>query len=305
MSTQANQYHAGEVVAHRLAGLVAQAELSRGAIGSTVPTPAAAFLAEQPMLVIGAADATGHMWASLLSGPPGFARATTESTLEIAALPVPGDPLADVLARPAQIGMIAIQPATRRRMRVNGRSTPTTTGLRVDADQVYANCPKYIQQRTPQPVTSPGPPTVSLTPSLTPGQQSWLTSADTFFVATRSAAGDADASHRGGNPGFVEVLGATELRWPDYVGNAMMMTLGNLQQDSAAGLLFVDWNSGSTLQVTGTATVEWDGAGAMPGAQRVVSFRVQGVVQVDHASPLVWSTPAYSKHNPPLPRPGS
>jgi hypothetical protein len=140
---------------------------------------------------------------------------------------------------------------------------------------------------------------------LTPAQRAWVASADTFFVATRSADGDADASHRGGGPGFVQVLGDTELRWPDYTGNAMLMTLGNLQQDPAAGLLFVDWDSGATLQLTGRATVEWDAAGALPGAQRTVRFRLQRAVQIDHASPLAWSAPDYSRHNPPMPGSGS
>nr|WP_218822259.1 pyridoxamine 5'-phosphate oxidase family protein [Geodermatophilus pulveris] len=120
---------------------------------------------------------------------------------------------------------------------------------------------------------------------LTPYRQAWIRSADTFFVATRSAAGDADASHRGGNPGFVQVLGDTELRWPDYTGNAMMMTLGNLRQDPAAGLLFVDRRDGSTLQLTGTATVDWGASDERPGAERVVRFRLRRAVQTDHASP--------------------
>jgi hypothetical protein len=191
-------------------------------------------------------------------------------------------------------------------MRVNGRSEPTVTGLRVTADQVYANCPKYIQQRSPHPVAQPRSPSAGApTTALTPAQRASIGAADTFFVATRSAAGDADASHRGGDPGFVQVLGDTELRWPDYAGNAMLMTLGNLQQDPAAGLLFVDWDDGTTLQLTGTATVDWDAADGLPGAQRVVHFRVQQVVQVDHASPMTWSAPAYSRHNPPTTRSAS
>jgi len=300
MTTQAHRYHPGEIRAHELAGLVEQAEHSRGAIGASVPPAAAAFLARQPLLVVGAADRAGHLWASLLTGPPGFAGAVDPGTLEVAARPVPGDPLGEALAGPARVGVIAIEPAARRRMRVNGRSEPTATGVRVTADQVYANCPKYIRQRGPRPAPQPRAPAAGATTAvLTPSQQAWIGSADTFFVATRSAAGDADASHRGGNPGFVQVLSDTELRWPDYTGNAMLMTLGNLQQDPAAGLLFVDWREGTTLQLTGTATVDWHASDELPGAERVVRFRLRRAVQVDHASPLVWSEPAFSRHNPP------
>lgn len=299
MGTQARRYHPGESAAHELAGLVEQAEHARPAIGDTIPLAAAAFLAEQPMLVVGAADRDGRMWASLLTGRPGFLSVPGPQTLKVAARPVAVDPLAAVLDGPALVGAIAVDPGTRRRMRLNGRSTPTATGLRVAADQVYSNCPKYIQARRPHTAGEAAPPELaSDTPELTAGQRAWLERADTFFVATRSGAGDADASHRGGSPGFVQVRSATELVWPDYIGNAMLMTLGNLQQDPAAGLLLVDWDSGATLQLTGRATVDWDGAAAMPGARQTVRFHLDRAVQVAHASALTWSAPLYSRHNP-------
>ncbi|MFG3705952.1 pyridoxamine 5'-phosphate oxidase family protein [Micromonospora sp. NPDC047670] len=295
------QYHPGELAAQRRAGVAEQAEYSRLAIGTTLPPPAMRFLTEQPMIVIGGADDDGRMWASLLTGPPGFISAPDERTIDVDTRPVPGDPLAPVLARPAQVGTIAIEAGTRRRMRLNGVSHPRPGGLRVTAEQVYANCPKYIQQRTPHRVAEArpaAPPVVGAT--LTPTQQQTVRRADTFFVATRSAAGACDASHRGGNPGFVRVLSPARLRWPDYIGNAMLMTLGNLQQDPAAGLLLVDWSTGTTLHLTGTAEVDWEPAVAMPGAQRAVDFHLERVVQIDHASPLVWSAPTYSRFNPTL-----
>jgi uncharacterized protein len=309
VSTQAHRYHPGESAAQERAGLVEQAEYSRGAIGATIPPPARAFLTEQPMLVVGAADRDGRMWASLLTGRPGFLSVSGPQTLEIAARPVADDPLARVLDRPTMVGALALEPATRRRMRINGRSTPITTphggGLRVTADQVYANCPKYIQARHPHETGDPAPPVlVSDTRELTGPQQAWLEHADTFFVATRSAAGDADASHRGGNPGFVQVRSASELVWPDYIGNAMLMTLGNLQQDAAAGLLAVDWDSGATLQLTGRATVDWDAPETLPGAQRAVRFHLEQAVQIAHAGSPAWSAPTYSRHNP-APGPGT
>jgi predicted pyridoxine 5'-phosphate oxidase superfamily flavin-nucleotide-binding protein len=297
------RYHAGERAAQRRAGLREQADVALRAIGVTIPPVAAEFIAEQPLLVLGAADADGRMWASLLTGPPGFAHAPDEITLDVEASPVGPDPLAAVLRAPAPVGAIVIDPSTRRRMRLNGRGQPTATGLRITAQQVYANCPKYIQKRSadvdPQ---RPEPVSATTTGFLTAEQQRLLAEADTFFVATRSADGAADASHRGGNPGFVQVLGSHALQWPDYIGNAMMMTLGNLQQDPAAGLLFVDWSSGTTLQVTGRARVDWepDPDRRLPGAQRQIDFEVDRVVQIEHASPLVWSAPAYSRFNPSL-----
>jgi predicted pyridoxine 5'-phosphate oxidase superfamily flavin-nucleotide-binding protein len=295
------QYHPGERLAQRLAGLRAEAERARPAIGTSIPSVAAQFVAEQHLLVLGATDTDGRMWASLLVGDPGFAAAPDEYTLDVAAMPAEGDPVHAALAESPAVGVILIDPSTRRRMRVNGDAVPTPAGLRITVNQVYANCPKYIQQRRIDQIEPRGAGTARVTDSLDDGQREVIATADTFFVATRSAAGAADASHRGGNPGFVQVLGDRSLRWPDYVGNAMMMTLGNLQQDPAAGLLFVDWATGTTLQVSGRAQVEWDADPGLPGAQRQVRFDIDRVVQLDHASPLQWTEPVPSRFNPPLP----
>lgn len=294
------QCHAGERLAQELAGVRARAEHARPAIGTSIPAVAARFVADQRFLVLGAADAEGRMWASLLVGEPGFAAALDEHTLEIATVPVAGDPLRSVLAQSASVGVILIDPATRRRMRVNGDAEPTSTGQRVAVRQVYANCPKYIQQRRIERTESVESGPVRVSEALDDAQQMLIVSADTFFVATRSAGGEADASHRGGNSGFVAVLGERSLRWPDYVGNAMMMTLGNLQEDPSAGLLFVDWKNGTTLQVSGRAEVEWQADPAIPGAQRQVTFAIDQVVQLDRGSPLAWSASVPSRFNPPL-----
>jgi predicted pyridoxine 5'-phosphate oxidase superfamily flavin-nucleotide-binding protein len=76
-------------------------------------------------------------------------------------------------------------------------------------------------------------------------QQRLIREADTFFIASSHRDGGADASHRGGNPGFVHVLNETKLIWPDYSGNGMFQTLGNLAIDPRAGLLFMDFESGA------------------------------------------------------------
>ncbi|MET8574994.1 pyridoxamine 5'-phosphate oxidase family protein [Streptomyces sp. NPDC005012] len=314
-----SRYHSGERAVQERAGLAEQAAFSLGGIGDGVPPVARDFLAEQPMIVVGAADAKGRLWATLLTGPPGFLRVPGPRTLLVNAAPAPGDPLDDVLrgagrgGHGLQVGMIAVETATRRRMRINGRARWTGDGLQVGVDQVVANCPKYLQKReyrwaeggTGGGRTGGGGraagAAVSVGRALDPAQRAAVTAADTFFVATAGGDGDADASHRGGNPGFVRVLSPTLLRWPDYTGNAMFLTLGNLQLNDAAGLLFPDWRTGTLLHLTGTARVLWDPAEAarVPGAQRLVEFAVAGVRELAGASPLRWSDPAYSRFNPP------
>jgi predicted pyridoxine 5'-phosphate oxidase superfamily flavin-nucleotide-binding protein len=294
-------FHPGELAAQAKAGLSAEAERLGGMVRTTVPPAAADFLTEQSMLVIGGGDEQGRVWASLLTGAPGFLRAGTRAAgdvadpavVDIAAHPLPSDPLAAALTREARIGAIAIDPSTRRRMRINGLAGPTAGGLRLTAEQVYANCPKYIQRRDLESVRPDGPGRVAtLHKTLDAAARQMIIEADTFFVATVSATGDYDASHRGGNPGFVGIDRAGTLAWPDYRGNAMMMTLGNLEQNPAAGLLFVEWSTGTTLQLTGAARVDWD------HSERLIRFGIAAVHRTELASPLSWSEPEYSRFNP-------
>ncbi|GAA4634896.1 pyridoxamine 5'-phosphate oxidase family protein [Actinoallomurus vinaceus] len=285
------------------AGLADQADHGGRAVRAQIPVVAAAFLAEQPMIVIGAADEAGHVWASLLTGPPGFVHAAGPATVRVAARPEPWDPLAGALGDAATVGTIAIDPARRRRMRVNGVSVPDADGLRITADQVYANCPKYIQRRHLLDARGEAArPTAVHGSELTPDQRRRISAADTFFVATADDQGHADASHRGGDPGFVQVLSPTRLRWPDYVGNAMFMTLGNLDVNPAAGLLFPDFTTGTLLYVSGTARTEWDPerVAATSGAQRLVDLAVTDVIEVAAAVPLRWGDPEFSRANPPV-----
>ncbi|MFG3442065.1 pyridoxamine 5'-phosphate oxidase family protein [Nonomuraea sp. NPDC047897] len=294
--------HEGETAAQRRAGFTGSGWGSAG-VKAAVPAVAAEFLARQRLLVIAAADAAGAVWASPLAGPPGFAAAPDERTVTVDRLPGPGDPLAGRFDTERDIGMLALEPGTRRRMRVNGRARRDGSGLVVRTEQVYANCPKYIQTRTPTDEPAPAG-TGAATRSERPddGQLRWIAGADTFFVATRAPGHGADASHRGGSPGFVRVTGAGRLTWPDYVGNAMFMTLGNLELDPRCGLLFLDWEGGRALHLTGRARVDWDPerAAAVPGAQRLVDFDVEQVVEVAGAVPQRWAFEAYSRFNPPV-----
>ncbi|MEL7247025.1 MAG: pyridoxamine 5'-phosphate oxidase family protein [Bacteroidota bacterium] len=81
--------------------------------------------------------------------------------------------------------------------------------------------------------------------------------ADTFFWATQSSAGKADASYRGGKAGFVEILANGQLRIPDYPGNSLFNSLGNIHENPNTSLLFVDFEQGNVLQLTGKATLSF------------------------------------------------
>jgi predicted pyridoxine 5'-phosphate oxidase superfamily flavin-nucleotide-binding protein len=279
-------YHEGELEVQRRAGVAFNAERIGRSIHATIPPLARQFALERPFVVVGAGDADGRVWASLLRGAPGFLTAPVEDRLHIAARLDDDDPLAEALAGEADVGLLLIDPATRRRMRVNGRARPDgAAGLEVTTREVYANCPKYIR---PREVALPGAatPPVRVGPSLDSGQMRRLAEADTLFLASRHPVAGADVSHRGGARGFVHVTAPDRLVIPDYSGNMMFNTLGNLAADPRAGLLLVDFEHGGTLQLSGRARIEWDrsAVAAYGGAERLVELTVEAVVEREGAA---------------------
>ncbi|MFJ9863459.1 pyridoxamine 5'-phosphate oxidase family protein [Streptomyces sp. NPDC101165] len=319
-------YHAGSRALQDLAGVRDRADHVGRSLGQDIKPVAAAFLEIQPLLVVGAADPeTGRVWASALTGAPGFVRATGPRQMSVITdagqdgqpkgargsvgcaataawarattdnpQPNDGGPLATALKTPGtHIGTIAVDPRTRRRMRLNGRVRPTSRGFAVTAEQVFSNCPKYIQRRESyETLADRTPGTPHRLSELTDQTAEFVHSADTFFLATVHPGG-ADVSHRGGNPGFVQVRSPHELSWPDYSGNAMFLTLGNLRTDPRAGLLFLDWTTGTVLQLTGEAHTEFTADG-----ERTVHFTVAEAIETPAALPLRWSAPEYSPANP-------
>jgi uncharacterized protein len=189
------------------------------------------------------------------------------------------------------LGLLAFDPRTRQRMRFNGLGRRHEHGWLVDLRQVYGNCPKYIQLREPEPDVPPSPAPPRVANRLDLRQRAWVETADTLFIASFHPEGGADASHRGGMPGFVRVLGPDRLAFPDYPGNAMFNTLGNLVEYPQAGLLFVDFTSGDVLQLTGRTRLEDD---------RGVVFAIDEARETRAASPLRFRLVEYSPANPPV-----
>lgn len=306
-------YHAGEIEVQTRAGVREMAKRAGNGIHTTFDRTGAEFLAMQPMVIVGSTDQAGRVWASILAGRPGFAHVIDAGTARIQATPVPGDPLATLLAgaapgrpTPLELGLLVIDLETRDCMRLNGAAEVEPDGaILVHAREVYFNCPKYIQAREVSAADSAearavGAAEVTRAEALSAAQRAWIAAADTFFIASAAPGGGADASHRGGNPGFVRVSDAATLEWPDYSGNTMFNTLGNITANPNAGLLFLGFMRGDILQLTGRATVVWErerGA-PYPGAERVVEFHVEQAVQVSQAVPLRFRFLQYSRFNP-------
>lgn len=298
------EYHPGEIEVQERAGVRSRAERVSNSIHPTIPPAACEFLEEQLMVVVGSVSPDGRVWASLLIGEPCFVRALDERTVRIDATPLSGDPLSETLQRAAtKVGMLAIDLATRRRLRLNGDAERRPDGIYVRTSQVYANCHKYIQIREPK--AGRGEPGLQdghtvRSRGLTNEQRRLISGADTFFIASAHPEGGVDASHRGGNPGFVRFLSEDTLEFPDYSGNTMFNTLGNIAVNPSVGLLFLDFEGGGTLQLTGEARIVWDAgrAASFARAERVVEFRVKEVIETQGAVPLRWRLEAYSPFNP-------
>jgi predicted pyridoxine 5'-phosphate oxidase superfamily flavin-nucleotide-binding protein len=168
--------------------------------------------------------------------------------------------------------------------------------------QVYSNCPRYIQARTHEwsNCVAPTSRVAQQAAALSEEFQRWIGKADTFFLASFHPLGGADASHRGGFPGFVQVVDERTIIWPDYNGNGMFNTLGNIIENPNAGLLFLDFEQGGTLQLSGTADIIWDEerASLFPGAERIVEFKIRKVIKTENATALRWKFVDYSPDNP-------
>src|SRR2546423_1652966 len=89
------------------------------------------------------------------------------------------------------------------------------------------------------------------------GDKAFIEKLDMFFIATADAEGKPQCSYKGGDPGFVKVLDETTLAFPNYDGNGMYLTMGNLLVNQHVGLLFIDFagNPPRRLRVNGTASV--------------------------------------------------
>ncbi|WP_367138555.1 pyridoxamine 5'-phosphate oxidase family protein [Saccharothrix sp. HUAS TT1] len=270
-----------------------------------IPDGFAEYMRAQRLIAIGGQDDRGAVWCTVLDGDPGFVDALDDRTIDIHALPPPGDPVREVFGSgPGKdIGMVVMSPETQRRVKVSGTARREGGKLVLRTEQVLGNCPKYLQGREVVGVAPAVEPSAHRGRELTAYQRELVESADTFFIASSAPGHGADANHRGGLPGFVTVTGPRSLTWPDYVGNSFYMTLGNMELQPRCGLVFRDWETGGTVQLTGTGRVNWsrEPAERFPGALRTIDFEVEEVVQVDNATRLRWKLFGYSRFNPPAP----
>jgi predicted pyridoxine 5'-phosphate oxidase superfamily flavin-nucleotide-binding protein len=283
-------FHAGEQALQARAGLGERmAEVGARVVRAQMPDQHRELFGKLPFMLVGALDAHRHPWAMVAAGAPGFVRTPDAQTLTMAAQPLGAADVPVALSAGTPLGLLGIEPATRRRNRVNGVVAAADAGsLTLQVRQSFGNCAKYIQARSLRPVMAQPHPVQAFGSALPPAALRLIEQADTFFIATASADagrpqaatnGGVDVSHRGGKPGFVRVQqheGRTTLTAPDFLGNFFFNTFGNIATHPWAGLLFIDWTGGDLLMLTGRAEVLWDGPEreAFAGAQRLLKLEV-------------------------------
>lgn len=288
-------FHSGEIELQRKLGVAERMDMfGRRVIRDHMPEQHRDFFEQLPFLVAGTVDAAGDVWATLLAGEPGFAHSPDPRRLTITLPSDTSDPAMSGQVAGGAIGILGIELNTRRRNRMNGAMASIgEDGFSIAVEHSFGNCPQYIQTRNWHMAgrSAEAAPAEQLI-ALDEAARAMITDADTFFVASYIDLPDGrrqvDASHRGGKPGFVRIDAQGKLTIPDFAGNLHFNTLGNFLRNPRAGLVFVDFDSGNMLQLTGDAEVILDSPdiAAFQGAERLWTFVPRKLVRRKAAFPL-------------------
>jgi hypothetical protein len=102
---------------------------------------------------------------------------------------------------------------------------------------------------------------------------------DMFFLSTVDHRGYPTCSYKGGDPGFVRVLDERTIAFPNYDGNGMYLSMGNVAAQHKVGLLFIDWENPQRLRIHGDASVDFEDplTADFPEAQFIVRVRIREV----------------------------
>jgi ferredoxin-NADP reductase len=300
---------------------------------STMLTPQASFLLQKgALLALGTLDDQSRPWTTLWGGSPGFSEPLGEGFIGTRTLvDSTNDPVVQALVGSAKDGEmlqpkdggkmlagLAIDLMTRKRVKIAGKMIAGTVRdvsvnfeqndkppvkqreiqLVSNIDQSLGNCPKYLNQYAITPAIVDAT-LVSDTPELTADAKRLIHNADMFFLTTSTPL-DMDTNHRGGPPGFVRIPSSTTLIYPEYSGNRLYQSLGNLVLNPRIGLAFPDFSTGNVLYVTGTATIliGADAAAVIPASDIAVRIDVAATRYVEKGLPFRGEKREPSPYNP-------
>jgi len=303
-------FHSGELVAQDKAGTRgAAAELAVGLKKSlNFSSNHDAFLAAQSFAVVTSIEAaTDKVWVTPLFGKAGDLTAISEKEIAISLNCIPpGDTLRSVRSD-TPLSLLGIDLVKRVRHRINGVASRSANDseslLGLTVEEYSPNCPKYINRREivyddnnaePLNVQADRQERMNLSES----DRQFVEAMDTLWIGSYAPGVGADTNHRGGRPGFIRVTSASTIEWPEYRGNGMFFTSGNLESHDRAGVALVDFETGSMIQLTGRAVVDWQHDGTYEGATRVIKFQIEKLVRTDHVTSHRWKRLDYSPYNP-------
>ncbi|KAK4549319.1 hypothetical protein LTR36_006316 [Oleoguttula mirabilis] len=287
-----------------------------------------------PLIAIGTVDQQGRPWTTLWGGESGMARslgggivgirtAVTGRHDPVVEELVGRDPTGEVVREQGQGRMVSgltIDLVTRKRVKMYGRMVAGALSTREDEltghgetvaevqlvlkiEQSLGNCPKYLNSKRIVPTFS-RPELVDDNPYFSQRAVKLLEKADLFFVSSSQHDLDMDTNHRGGPPGFLrlasnEPSGAV-VCWPEYSGNRLYQTLGNLRVNPMAGICVPDFETGDMLYITGKTEI-LVGAEAhvfMPRSNLAVKLAVTAARFIAAALPFRGTKGAPSPYNP-------
>ena len=321
------EWHDGEVAVHK------KLKTDRHANPTTASlTPGIAIRLQQcPLFAIGTMDDQGRPWTTVWGGENGYARPLggnmvgVKTTVDDKYDPVitnlfksgEGDPQA-ISGKP--FAALPINLDTRDRVKMAGNcvagavAVPTDDEINqresqiqlvVQVDQSLGNCPKYLNRKEVKPRV-PRPQIVYTGDTLTAEANELVAKADLFFVSSIHPAQGMDTNHRGGHPGFTRTATDPEdesksmIVWPEYSGNRLYQTLGNLHTVPYAGLVFPDFETGDVLYVTGKTRILYgkDANNMIPRSNLAVALTVTEARLVRDGLPFRGTPVEASPYNP-------
>lgn len=164
--------------------------------------------------------------------------------------------LVPLLGKDHAWGGIVINLAQARRSRISGIPIAGDDGVTMQCETAFTNCRKYmVPSRDAGNARHVGPESVEALDLDDPWVESTVENGETAFLITGSPAGVADASHRGGHPGFLRYDDVTHtIAWTDYLGDGMFVSMGNVRSSGHAVLIVLEFSTGDALRLELDAT---------------------------------------------------
>jgi len=305
--SHANIFHDGEVFVQERVGERATAIINARNLSTAIPAAAKMFVGQQIWCVLSATDTFGRVWSSLIIGDKGFLEVDDDSrgvTIKSSSLKsdlIAVRPITELTVGQS-VGMLMIETTTRRRLRVNGVVTWfNETGMHLSVEEAFPACPKYIQRREADLTeTDASVESIGSVISAHEELEKILAYTDTLFLGSIGPNARMDVSHRGGNTGFAKIKDGS-IWMPDFKGNSLFNTLGNLHLDSRCGMVIPDFQTGRQIQLTGRAKGHFEvseGAELTGGSQRWIEFQMDTDGFSVAPLPANWKFVDFSPFNP-------